>query len=871
MNKVAILFCWLLSCTVHFRAAAQSAVASLAEKGRIFNASHKYDSALLYADSALALNKDFRQRQAGFKAMRIKGRALFGLKQEKKAIDLYFSTLAQCTQPGDSAEKAHILGEIGYLYFAQARYAESKSYYKKEIALLSTLKGRDSTANQLINMAVMHQSLGEIDSARLMLKEVHDIVSHTGDSAATGYYLFNMGALCTAMQKPDSAKVFYLRALDIWKALNNNTQLFRVTFNIGFYYYQKKNYAEAVRYYRLSEAAALKYGNKKDVAHVYGTMAEAYAEMGNYKDAYTSIYKYATLNDSFYREDINNYILELDTRYQAAQHREKIQAQELLLRAASLAVQQQKNTVLIVILILVVALAVGGAAFGRLTFRARVQKEVDEAKNKFFANVAHEIRTPLSMIHAPLQAAREKTSDATLHRQLDLASRNATRLNELINQMLDISKLDAAQYTLHPTLGSFAEFINGLSAPYIEQAKEKQITLHVACDEDTPHSLFDRDAMEKIIGNLLGNAIKYTPAGGTAGIDCTVNNNGKAATLKVTVWDSGPGIPASQHQLIFDRFYRSETASDSAKGVGIGLSLVRDLVHIMNGTIEVTSDAGKGATFIVTCPLMLPTTASGNTSTPQTHLASLLLVEDDADILAFNKEQLEGEGYNVWTATNGIEAQELLQGNLPDIIVTDLMMPRSDGMALLKEVRANAAWSHIPVIILSAKASLPARVEGLAGGAQGYLAKPFSPAELKALIRNQLSVLASQKTRYQSATADTTMPLPDRFAGTDPFTRQFYELLHQHMDDASLSVERLAELMHINRSHFQRKVKALTGYSPSELIRTIRLERARELLLKKEGNITEIAYATGFTSQSYFTKCFSEHFGYPPSQAASKT
>lgn len=868
MNKLVASLCFLLLVAVRFTAFGQSPIAELAEKGRLFNAAHKYDSGLLYADSALALNHDFHDRRAGFKAMRIKARALFGLKQAKKAIDLYFAALEQCRQPGDSAERAHILGEIGYVFFAQARYAESKNYYKQEIELLSRIQGKDSVGNQLINLAVMHQSLGEYDSAALTLALVKEILSRTHDSAMTGYYLFNMGALYTSRNQPDSARTLYLQAYDIWKALDNQPQLFRVTFNLGYYYYQKKNYSEAIKYYHLSEAAANRFGNKKDVAHVYGTMAESYAAMGDYRNAYDNLYRYATMNDSLYQSDINNYILELDTRYQTAQSRETIQEQELQLRAANLSVQEQKNNVLIAIIILIGALAFGGAAFVYITFRSRVQKEVEEAKSRFFANVAHEIRTPLSMIQAPLEAARAKTNDAALHSQLDLAARNTVRLNELINQMLDISKLDAAQYTLHPTAGNITEFVQALTGQYNMQAAEKGITFSATCDDFDRTVLFDRDALEKIISNLVGNAIKYTPTGGSAGFECAVRERDNATTLSIVVWDSGPGIPASEQQQIFDRFYRAAPQrGGNTKGVGIGLSLVRDLVGLMGGTVSVTSDVGNGATFTVTCPLAIPTVPTTATSAQADEQHTVLLVEDDADILSFNKNMLEEAGYNVWTATDGAEAQKILNDALPDIVITDLMMPAVDGLALLKEIRANAGWSHLPVIILSAKASLPARVEGMTSGAQAYLAKPFSPAELKGLIKNQLSLLNDQKAMYMTKSADATVPVPERFAGTDPFTQQCYKLINDHLDDAQLSVERLAELMNINRSHFQRKIKTLTGYSPSELIKSIRLERAKEMLLKKEGNITEVAYATGFTSQSYFTRCFSEHFGYPPSQA----
>lgn len=871
MNKAAAFLCFLFFAATHMAASGQSVVGILAEKGRLFNASRKFDSGLIYADSALALNRDFGERQTGFKALRIKGRALFGLKQEKKAIDLYFAALSQCDQPGDSAERAHILGEIGYIYFVQGRYAESKSYYKQEIAMLSSLRGPDSVGNQLINLAVMHQSLGEYDSARVALAQVKKILEHTRDSTINGYYLFNMGALCTSLNKPDSAIIYYRQAHDIWKALNNQFQLFRITFNLGYYYFQKKNYREAVKYYHLSEAAASRYGSKKDVAHVYGTMAEAYAAMGDYRNAYNNLYTYASLNDSLYQADINNYILELDTRYQAGKNRETIQEQELELKASKLAVQQQKNNVLTVVVILILVLSLGGAAFVYLNFRNRVQKEVDAAKSRFFANVAHEIRTPLSMIVAPLEAARARTDDVKLHEQLDLATRSTTRLNELINQMLDISKVESARYTLNPAVGDISEFLEQLFASYRAQAASKGLSITCSCDKYPGMLLFDKDVLEKILGNLVGNAIKYTPAGGNIGVECSVTESATGAYLRLVVWDNGPGIPEGEQELIFDRFYRSaEQKTSGTPGMGIGLSLTRDLVALLNGTISVNSEPGKGAVFTVACPL--EKSATRLPGAPANHAGQIiLLVEDDADILNFNKAQLEEEGYTVYTATNGLEALSFLGSNLPDIVVTDLMMPAMDGLALLHEIRQNPGTSHLPVIILSAKASQPSRMEGIAGGAQAYLAKPFSPLELKALIKNQLAILERQKALYQAQSTNTSATVPDRFTGNDPFTQQCYNLINEHLDDAQLSVERLAELMNINRSHFQRKIKTLTGYSPSELIKTIRLERAKEMLLKKEGNITEVAYATGFTSQSYFTRCFTDHFGYPPSQVSSRS
>lgn len=865
MTRLFLIAFLLLAATIGSRASDDDLQALLA-KARASTNARNYDSALILADLALKKATTLQDRKATINAMRLKGKALFGLKKEKDAIDLYFGSLAKCKTPEDDKERAWVYGEIGYAYFIQGNHQESKTYYRKEIAILTELLGRDSVGNQYINMSVMHQQLGEFDSALVALNAVNDILSRWPDSSLKGYYLFNLGAYWTAVNQPEKAKECYLLAYDIWKALNNQAQLFKITFNLGFYYFQKKNYTEALKYYHQSVAAAERFGNKRDIAHVYGTMAESYAALNQYNKAYEYLYRYATLSDSFNQEDVKSYVLKLDKQFQAEQSRQTIQSQQLEINAANLAIQKQRNTTLIVIIIFVVLLSAGTIAFGYITFKNRVAKQVEEAKSRFFANVAHEIRTPLSMIRGPLEVLQQHTGEHEMQQQIEIATRNTQRLNDLIDQMLDISKIDAAKYTLHPSTGNIEDLSNQLFEQYRHQATERNISLTCTADCTAGLLSFDRDAIEKIINNLLGNALKYTPQGGSAGVEITTSRTSHdSAMLCIVVWDSGPGIPVADRDKIFDRFYRSDEHKKAGiKGIGIGLALTRELVTLMNGTISVSGDEGKGAVFTVQCPLPV---ASYSTPDPNTNAAGIiLLVEDDPDILSFNKGLLTAEGYSVIAATDGLEASQLLTTALPDLVITDLMMPHKSGTELLQDIRGNELTAHIPVIILSARGSMDVKAETLAGGAQAYLSKPFSPAELKALVRNQLDILGRRKIEFKEHAIDTNKPVEKRFSAEDPFTRKCCEIINEHLDDAQLSVEMLAGLMNINRSHFQRKIKTLTGYSPSELIKTIRLEKAREMLLRKEGNITEIAYATGFTSQSYFTKCYSDHFGHPPSQ-----
>lgn len=813
---------------------------------------YQSDSALQLADSLLQVI-DKSDNTGRIRAMNIKAKALFQQNKYKESLALLFDGLRMCRQPDDNKQVAYIYGEIGYLYYAQKQFAQSKSYYYRQIDILRKLNGTDSLADPLINLATMHEALHEYDSSLILLNQVGDIVSRNSNMRQHGYYYLNRGVLMQYLNKLDSAAYYYTAAYNAWSAIGFESQLYKATFNLGYIADQQNDHRKAIEYYKRTEQSVRKFGLQREIAHVYGTMAEAYAAMGQYDSGYKYLLQYVVINDSVTQSDFNTNLAKLDKQYQAEKSQQTIREQQAKL-------DRQHNRILLTVAALLIVVLASVVILGYLSFGRRVQKQVDEAKSRFFANVAHEIRTPLSMIQGPVKLLKDKVTDPDMLYQLDIADRNTARLNDLMNQMLAIAKIDAASYTLNESLGDPTTFIEIIAKGFEQQATDKGLSMTLNLPADRGNALFDKDALEKIVANLISNAIKYTSAGGSIGLDVAGHDN----EWIITVWDTGAGIAKNEQSQIFDRFYRTrQHKNDGSKGTGIGLALVKELVHLMNGTVEVVSEPGRGAAFTVVLPLKQ---ASAITETAiREDAPTVLLVEDDADILDFNKTLLQGNGYNVITARNGKEAIDMLTQDLPDIIVTDMMMPEMDGMALLQQVTGNVATDHIPVIVLSAKAS--SRTQGVKQGAQVYLEKPFVPAELVAVVNNQLQLLQKQKQKLQPQEPEAaTKTLEERFAEADPFSRQCYEFIKQHLDDSQLSVEMLANEMHINRSHFQRKIKTLTGFSPSELIKTVRMEKALELLQKKEGNITEIAYATGFTSQSYFTKCFSDHFGYPPSQ-----
>jgi two-component system sensor histidine kinase ChiS len=847
--------------------AQQPELTRLLEISRTYVNAKNADSAIYYGTKAQQVASKNNDTVSRIKALGYIGKALLLQKNSNDAGAKFFEALSLCRQPKDNDRIAYLYGEVGYLYFVQGHYKEGKQYYLKSLALRKELHQEQEVCNALINISSMCRDHKEYDEAVARLEEVRALLPKVKGTATAGYFYLNRGVLFEQTGHADSAAAYYRSAYELWKAAGNEAQMFKTTFNLGYLAEERKDHKEALKYFHLAEVSAMKFATRREIAQVYGTIAEAYAGMSDYKNGYTYLHRYAELTDSLSKEEFNDYVISLDKKFQTAQSQKTIQEQQLKLQTAHLAMQEQRTTTLIILLVLVVVSFGAIAVFVYLTFRKRVDKEVEEAKGRFFANVVHEIRTPLAMIQGPIKVLQEKTTDTSMLVQLDIAERNTQRLGDLINQMLDISKIESSAYRLNEGVGKFGDFVEELANRYSHVAADKSLRFTKEIEvSDTP-VLFDKDAFEKVIGNLLSNAIRYTPAGGSVGINVVLAGN----TVEIAVWDTGPGVAKEEQLKIFDRFYRTgEQASAGIKGIGIGLALVKELVALMHGTIEVDSEPGKGAVFTVTVALKSRELQTEATFKAKEDGDTVLLVEDDPDILDFNRILLTERGYKVVTATNGDAATAMLKEGLPDIIITDLMMPGKDGLTLLKEIRIDMATRHIPVIILTAKASGGAKMESVLEGAQVYLSKPFQPKELVALVENQLLVVQKQTDAYKEQSQKKEQTLEDRFAGNDPFTHKCYALIVEHLDDAQLSVERLAELMTINRSHFQRKIKTLTGYSPSELIRTIRLERAKELLLSKEGNITEIAYSTGFTSQSYFTKCFSEHFGFPPSQLFAK-
>ncbi|MBD2753484.1 hybrid sensor histidine kinase/response regulator transcription factor [Spirosoma validum] len=522
-------------------------------------------------------------------------------------------------------------------------------------------------------------------------------------------------------------------------------------------------------------------------------------------------------------------------------------------------------------------------------------KTVDELKTRFFSNITHEFRTPLSLIISPVEKLlQENRFDAPTRQILTLLQRNADQLLRLINQLLDLSKLEANHMAISLMRGEVLEFITQVVEPFRQAAAQKGVTLEYTADGlPQEEQLFDADKWEKILTNLLSNAVKFTSSGGHVTVKLTAassNVAGAISDVQIQITDTGIGISPENLPHIFDRFYQVDNSRTRAyEGTGIGLALVKELIDLVGGTIRVDSQQTIGTTFVVTLPVkpvlmndqaprvILPGTkydstnpvvipeSAANQSVGEDQVPLVLIVEDNEELREFLAGELAAT-YRVLRAIDGETGWQLTQSELPDIVISDIMMPRMDGYELTRLIKTNTDTDHITVVLLTAKAAHTSRIEGLKEGADDYLSKPFHLDELHLRLRNLISHQQKLRDHYRQQFAQPDMPSPINMVG-DAFLHRVYKLLEDNLSDPSLDVDWLADQMAMSRKTLYRKIHNLVQLAPNELIRQYRLRKAADLL-RAGYHASETAYRVGFKTPSYFTIVFKEFYQKTPTEFA---
>jgi signal transduction histidine kinase/ligand-binding sensor domain-containing protein/DNA-binding response OmpR family regulator len=510
---------------------------------------------------------------------------------------------------------------------------------------------------------------------------------------------------------------------------------------------------------------------------------------------------------------------------------------------------------------------------------------LDQLKTKFFTNVSHEFRTPLSLIISPLDKIIKNTDDEDQKKQLNLVHRNAKRLLNLVNQLLDFRKIEVQGLKLHASIGDIVQFAEDISYSFTDIAEKKGIQFSFSSNIETLEIYFDKDKIEKILFNLLSNAFKYTHDNDTVSVKLLYtprSTNEEEGTLAIEVEDTGIGIPADKQEKIFERYFQTDVpASMVNQGTGIGLAITKEFVRLHNGVITVKSEPEKGTCFTVTLPakkihdpslnstfnaVSIEDSAQIGFEENQSHgkKKTIIIVEDNEDLRFYLKENLRGQ-YHVEEAVDGKEGWEKIKSMNPDLVVSDIMMPLMDGIELAKKIKNETITAHIPVILLTAMGSEEKQIEGFQAGVNDYITKPFTFEILASRIKNLLAQQKLLQKRFQKQIEVnpgevTVTPVDEKFL------KQALEVVEKFMENPDFSVEDFSREMCMSRKALYNKILSLTGRAPLEFIRSIRIKRAAQLLEKSGMRVSEIAYEVGFNNPKNFTKYFKEEFNVLPSQ-----
>lgn len=521
--------------------------------------------------------------------------------------------------------------------------------------------------------------------------------------------------------------------------------------------------------------------------------------------------------------------------------------------------------------------------------RANVEN-INKSKLEFFTNISHEFRTPLTLISGPLQRIKDAgITDNTVRQHLNIIDNNTQRLLRLVNQLLDFRKAESGNFNLEVAKGDILKFIREVKLSFEGLASQKNVNFQLKAEKEKIIAWFDRDQFEKILYNLIYNAFKNTPVGGTISIEVIEEQE----EVLIAVSDNGKGIKSQDLEHIFQRFFSSNNP-DHSPGSGIGLTLTKSLVELHGGTIEVESSENEFTRFLVRipkghahfknenivsdfldseevkryAPLHVKAVSDElNVGSPEkkNNLYKILIVEDNDEVRAYIKS-IFTENYTVVEAINGKEGLEKAKEELPEIIISDVMMPVMDGIKLCKEIKKDLRTSHIPVIMLTARTPLIFRVEGLKTGADDYITKPFDPKTLELKVKNFIKLREAIRNTFKNNTVLEIEPSKITLTSADEvFINNALKSIEDNMDNSEYSVEDLAAAVCFSRMQLYRKIKSLTGQSANEFIRTIRLKRAAQFLEQNELTVAEVTYRVGFSDLKYFRVCFKKQFGVNPS------
>lgn len=786
------------------------------------------------------------------------------------ALDNYikaYETLSK-QKDGDPNSKIDYLNNIAMIYVDLLNYKKARQYNDTAIKLANS--GTD-VYNKILcefHRGAIEFHAKDHNAAIKHYEKVYQLTEEIGNelykSAAASY-------LCRSyfeLKNIEKSRFYTNVAIEGFERLNNPPFFSAALLNRSRIAMAKNDFESARKDIERSKVVLADYVNTGDYLLIYDAEIEFYTKTKQFEKALKWSNELDSIEKKHTEKTNSTNLNEFETKYQT----EKKEQQIKLLSTQNELAQKQKY---IYFSLLGLLLLIGGSLF--YAYRNKIKtaqklNELNELKSRFFANISHEFRTPLTLIKSPVQSLQSEISDSGQKNKLKLIDTNSTRMLELVDQLLELSKIDSGNLKLILKSGNISSFLHSIVEPFVFQAKEKGIHFSSNIQNTTENNSYDKDVIEKIVTNLISNAFKYTPENESIAFNSSLVDS----NLRLVISNSGSDLNNEDLPKLFERFYQKNEAKP---GVGIGLTLVKELVDLYKGTIE-TSLHDSELSFIITLPLasanenavVIPSTnestAIANTTQDESELPVVLIVDDNAEIRSVLKDIFKND-YQIIEAQNGEEALKLAQKEIPDCIVSDVMMPKIDGFEFTRQIKNNELTSFIPVVLLTAKTSDEAHLEGLKSTADAFLTKPFNNEIVKATVQQLIGERKKLHERYSQELILKPLDIVINSA-EEKFIEKLQNILDKNLSNSEFTAEYFASEIGMSRMQLHRKLKSLLGVSATEFLRNERLKVGAELLRKGNGNVSEIAYSVGFSDVSYFSKCFKEMYDCTPTEYMEK-
>lgn len=802
---------------------------------------------------------------------------------------------------------ARIYNMLGSIYQSLEQYDKSLEYHEKSLEI-------NQRNNFELGISVNYNNIGNAYRDLKMIPQAIDsyieslkIKEKIGDKVGTASSLNNLGLAWLELGNHSKAIETHKTCLKLNREIGDRQGISMCLVNLGLDYLTAGDYIKAIEYSKQGLDLSTESGLIENISEAYGTLSKASAALGNYRDAYRYHLEYMKYSDSLTNDRVMEKIARLENRYAMEKKEKEIALLNVDREKQEVNLQKQKTIRNLMAATVVLALISLAMIWSRFRHRQKINRqlrEINESKSRFFANISHEFRTPLTLLAGPLETLLEKESDND-RQLLRMMYRNVNRLLLLNNQLMDLSRLESGTLRLKLGKGKIIQALRGMATSFDSLAQQRNITYKLLFPEEEIICLFDLDKLEKIVYNLLSNAFKFTPDKGRIVFEVRHISDRKAnanqeGSLEINVSDTGKGISPEHLPRIFDRFYQADNnLNREYEGTGLGLAITRELVEVHMGKISVKNNPDRGTLFTVILPLNRDAYPAGSfslkeyqdeacsdeslfnqegdlteeakepvlqdllTGVKNTEKPLILIVEDNPDMRSFIRTSL-GDGFSFIDAPDGEKGYGKAIESIPELVITDLMMPRTDGVQLCEKLKSDERTSHIPVIMLTALATVEHRIKGLETGADDYLTKPFNREELKTRCNNLIEQRRKLREKYRQG----LLLEPKEISVTsvdERFLNKLINTLENHISNPELDVDLLIREVGMSRSQLHKKLKALTGLSTTEFVRNFRLKRAATLLKGNYGNVADVCYAVGFNSLSYFTRCFHEMFGVAPS------